>query len=194
VAPDIQATALNRINQQQFRGQVFWRDARFRRQRMLRRQHQTNFKIEHRRIVQAATRQDIGGHDQVQLALLQGGLRVKGHAGLKIHFDVRPAGAETLQCRGQPLYAAMTLDSDAQTGLLRLVAVLQRAADLRQHLVCQLEQDLPLRGETQRLTFTHKQTEAKALFQIAELVRQSGLGLMQSRRSACQRPAVPQRL
>jgi len=194
VAPDIQATALNRINQQQFRCQIFRRDARFRCQRMLRRQHQANFKIEHRRIVQAATWQDIGGHDQVQLALLQSWLRVKGYAGLKIHFDMRPAGAETLQRRGQPLYTAMTLDSDAQTGLLRLVAVLQRAADLRQNLVCQLEQDLPLWGEAQRLTFTHKQAEAKALFQIAELVRQGGLSLMQSCRSACQRPAIPQRL
>jgi hypothetical protein len=46
----------------------------------------------------------------------------------------------------------------------------------------------PLRREAQRLTFTYKQAEAKALFQIAELVRQGGLGLMQCCRSACQDP------
>jgi hypothetical protein len=37
----------------------------------------------------------------------------------------------------------MAFDSDAQPGLLRLVAVLQGAADLRQHLIGQLQQDLP---------------------------------------------------
>ncbi|KZT49129.1 hypothetical protein A6A30_07120 [Klebsiella michiganensis] len=88
----------------------------------------------------------------------------------------------------------MAFDSDAQPGLLRLVAILQGAADLRQHLICQLEQDLSLRRKAQRLAFAHKQTEAEALFQIAELVGQGGLGLVQGRRSACQRTAIPQRL
>ncbi|AKL06981.1 hypothetical protein AB184_17735 [Klebsiella oxytoca] len=88
----------------------------------------------------------------------------------------------------------MAFDGDTQTSLLRLIAILQGAADLRQHLVGQLEQDFTLRRKAQRLTFTHKQTEAKALFQIAELVGQGGLSLVQGRCRACQRTAVPQRL
>jgi len=71
VTPDIQTTALNRVNQQRFRRQVFRRDARFGCQRMIRRQHQAHFIIKHRRIVQAAARQNIGRHHQIQLALLQ---------------------------------------------------------------------------------------------------------------------------
>jgi len=50
----------------------------------------------------------------------------------------------------------MTLNRDAQTGLLRLIARLQRAAYLRQHLGCQLQQDLALRREAQRLALTHE--------------------------------------
>jgi hypothetical protein len=69
--------------------------------------------------------------------------------------------------------------------------ILQGAADLRQHLIGQLQQDLPC-GVKQRLTFTHKQTEAEALFQIAELVRQGGLGLVQAAAPAS--AAIPQRL
>jgi len=88
----------------------------------------------------------------------------------------------------------VTLNGDAQLTLLRLMAGLQRAGDLRQHLIGQLQQDLPLRRKAQRLTLTHKQTEAKALFQIAELVRKGGLRLVQ--RGCCrrERTAVPQRL
>jgi len=161
---------------------------------MIRRHHQTHFEIKHWRIVQIAARQDIGGHDQIQLTLLQARLRVEDHAGLKVHFHMRPAGAEALQRRREPLNTAMAFDGDTQTSLLRLIAILQGAADLRQHLVGQLEQDFTLRRKAQRLTFTHKQTEAKALFQIAELVGQGGLSLVQGRCRACQRTAVPQRL
>jgi hypothetical protein len=87
----------------------------------------------------------------------------------------------------------VAFNRDAQPGLLRFVAGLQRATDLRQHLIGQL-QDFSLRRKAQRLAFTHKKSKAKALFQIAELVRKSGLGLMQRRRGGCQRTAVPQRL
>ncbi|MNY65635.1 hypothetical protein D3C86_2029390 [compost metagenome] len=64
----------------------------------------------------------------------------------------------------------MTLNGDAQPRLLRFVARLQRAGDLRQHLIRQLEQHFALRRKAQWLAFAHKQTKAKALFQIAELV------------------------
>jgi hypothetical protein len=60
--------------------------------------------------------------------------------------------------------------------------------DLRQHLVGQLQQDFPLRRKAQRLALTHKETKAKALFQIAELVRQGGLGLVQGRCRAASEP------
>jgi len=161
---------------------------------MIRRHHQAHFEIKHWRIVQAAARQDIGGHHQIQLALLQARLRVEDHPGLKVHLYMRPAGAETLQRRSEPLNTAMAFDGDTQPGLLRLIAILQGAADLRQDLIGQLQQDLSLRRKAQRLTFTYKQTEAEALFQIAELVGQGGLGLVQGRRRACQRAAIPQRL
>jgi len=46
--PDIQPTALHRINQQRFAGQIFRRNTRFRRQRMIWSQHQPHFKIKHR--------------------------------------------------------------------------------------------------------------------------------------------------
>jgi len=59
VTPDIQATALHRINQQGFRRQIFRGYARFAGQRVIRRQHQTHFKIKHRRIVQTAARQNV---------------------------------------------------------------------------------------------------------------------------------------
>jgi len=41
---------------------------------------------------------------------------------------------------------------------------------LRQYLIRQLQKDLALRRKAQRLAFTYEQPEAKALFQIAELV------------------------
>jgi len=63
---------------------------------------------------------------------------------------------------------------------------LQRAANLRQHLVRQLQQDLALRRKAQRLAFTYEETEAKALFKIAELVGEGGLRLMQRSRCCCQ--------
>jgi len=194
VTPDIQTTALNRIDQQRFRRQIFRRDARFRGQRMIRGQHQTHFKIKHRGIVQTAARQNVRGHHQIQLALYEGRLRVKSHAGVKVHLHLRPLLTEVLKRGGQPLNTAVTLNGDAQFTLLRLMAGLQRAGDLRQHLIGQLQQDLPLRRKAQRLTLTHKQTEAKALFQIAELVRKGGLRLVQRGRRRRERTAVPQRL
>jgi len=138
VTPDIQTTALNRVAQQRFRRQIFRRDARSGGQRMVRGQHQTHFKIKHGRIVQAAARQNVRGHHQIQLALHQGGLRIKGHAGFKVHLHLRPPLAEVLKRGGQPLNTAVTLDGDAQPGLLRLMTGLQRAGDLRQHLIGQL--------------------------------------------------------
>ncbi|CQU30173.1 Uncharacterised protein [Salmonella enterica subsp. enterica serovar Typhi] len=142
--------------------------------------------------MQPAARQNIRRHHQIQLALLQGRLRIKSDAGCEIHFYLRPACTEVFQRRGQPLNTAMTFNSDAQTSLLRFVARLQRTADLRQHLVCQLQQNFPLRRKAQRLAFTHEQAEAKALFQIAELMRQSGLSLVQHRSSSSQRSTIPQ--
>jgi len=101
-------------------------------------QHQANFKIEHWRIVQPAARQNVRGHYQIQFVLLERGLGVKRHAGFKIHLHLRPFSAEVFQRRGQPLNTAMTLNSDAQTSLLRFVAGLQRAVNLRQDLTGQL--------------------------------------------------------
>ncbi|AVR39934.1 hypothetical protein KPC142_07193 [Klebsiella quasipneumoniae] len=88
--------------------------------------------------MQTAARQDIGGHHQIQFALLQRRLRVEGDAGMEVDFHVWPAGAEILQRRRQPLNTAMAFDSQPQPGLLRFVTVLQGAGDLRQHLVGQL--------------------------------------------------------
>jgi len=145
VTPDIQTTALNRVDQQRFGRQIFRRNARSGGQRVIRGQHQAHFKIKHWRIVQATARQNIRGHDQIQLTLLEGGLRIKGHPGFKVHLHLRPTLAEVLKRGGQPLDTAVTLDGDAQSGLLRLMAGLQRAGDLRQHLIRQLQQDLTLR-------------------------------------------------
>jgi len=97
--------------------------------------------------VQTAARQDIGGHHQIQFALLQRRLRVEGHSGMEVDLHVRPAGAEILQRRRQPLNTAVTFDSQAQPGLLWFVTVLQGASDLRQHLIGQLQQNFPLRRE-----------------------------------------------
>jgi len=147
VTPDIQTTALDRVDQQRFGRQIFRCNARSGSQRMIRRQYQAYFKIKHWRIVQAAARQNIRGHDQIQLALLERRLRVKGHAGFKVHFHLRPSLAEVLKRGGQPLDTAVALNGDAQPGLLWLMAGLQRAGDLRQHLIRQLQQDLTLRRE-----------------------------------------------
>jgi len=99
---------------------------------------------------------------------------------------------EILQRRGEPLNTAVALNGDAQPRLLRFVAGLYRPADLRQHLFRQLKQDLPLRRKAQRLTLTHKKPEAEPLFQIAELVRQGRLGLMQRGCRCRQRAAASQ--
>jgi len=194
MTPDIQAAALNRVNQQRFCRQIFRRNARFGRQWMVRRQHQTHLKIKHRRIVQAAARQDVGRHHQIQLALLERGLRVERHAGFKVHLHLRPLLAKVLKRGGQPLNTAVALNGDPQFGLLRLVTRLQRAGDLRQYLIRQLKKNFTLRRKAQRLALTHKKTKSEALFQIAELVRKGGLGLVQRGRRRRERTAVPQRL
>jgi len=80
MTPYVQTLALHRVNQQRFPGKIFRRDAGFAGQRMIGRQHQTHFKIKHRRIVQPAARQDIGRQHHVQLALLKRRLRVEGDA------------------------------------------------------------------------------------------------------------------
>jgi len=73
----------------------------------------------------------------------------------------------------------VALNGDTQFSLLRLIAGLKRAGNLRQHLICQLQEDLALGGKAQRLALTHKKTKAETLFQIAELVRKGGLSLVQ---------------
>ncbi|KML19624.1 hypothetical protein VL10_23075 [Leclercia adecarboxylata] len=88
----------------------------------------------------------------------------------------------------------MALNGDTQRGLLRFVTRLECAGDLRQDLIRQLQQDLALGRKAQRLALAHKKTEAEALFQIAELVRKGGLGLVQRGRRRRERAAVPQRL
>lgn len=56
--------------------------------------------------------------------------------------------------------ASATLDTaisgNAQARLLRFIAGLQCLANLRQHLICQLQQDFSLRCKAKRLAFTHK--------------------------------------
>jgi hypothetical protein len=94
--PDIQTTALHRINQQRFGRQIFRRDTRFHRQRMIRSQHQAHFIIKHWRVVQPAARQNIGRHHQIQFALLKRRLRVKRHTRFKVHLHLRPVLAEIL--------------------------------------------------------------------------------------------------
>jgi len=106
--------------------------------------------------MQPAARQNVRGHHQIELVLLERRLGVKRHAGFKIHLHLRPFGAEVFQRRGQPLNTAMALNGDTQTGLLWFVAGLQRAVNLWQNLTGQLQQDLTLWGETQRLTFTYE--------------------------------------
>ena len=86
------------------------------------------------------------------------------------------------------------LDGDAQRGLVRFVAGLQRLLDLRQHLLRQLQQDLALGGEAQGLALAHEQLEAQTLLKIAELVRQGRLRLMKLGRRPRQRTAVAQGL
>jgi len=112
--PDIQPLALHRINHQRFTAQIFRRDDGLGRERMIRCQHQTDFKIKHRRIVQTAARQDIGRQYEVQLALLQRRLRVKRHAGFEIHHHLRPVLMEVVQRGRQPLNAAVAFDGDTQ--------------------------------------------------------------------------------
>jgi len=88
----------------------------------------------------------------------------------------------------------VTLNGDTQRGLLRLIAGLQCAGNLWQHLVGKLQQNFTLRRKAQRLALTHKKTKAEALFQIAELVRKGGLRLVQRGRRRRERTAGPQRL
>jgi len=95
--------------------------------------------------VQATARQNVRGHHQIQLALLERGLWVEGNARFEIHLDMRPLGAKTFQRRRQPLNTAMAFNRDTQVGLLWFIAGLQCATDLRQHLIGQLQQDFPLR-------------------------------------------------
>jgi len=70
MAPDIQATALYRVDKQRFAGDIFRCHARSGRQRVFRREDETHLIIEHRGIVQAAAWQNIGGQDHIQLPLL----------------------------------------------------------------------------------------------------------------------------
>jgi len=112
--PDIQTLTLNRINHQGFSTQIFRRNHGFSRQRMIRCQHQTDFVIEHRGVVQTAARQNIGGQHDIQLALLQRRLRVKRHAGFEIHHHMRPVLVEVIQRGRQPLNTAVALNRDAQ--------------------------------------------------------------------------------
>jgi len=97
MTPDIQATALYRVNQQRFCRQIFRRNARFSGQRMIRSQHQAHFKIKHRRVVQTAARQNVRRHHQIQLALLERWLWVERHAGFKVHFHLRPSLTEVFK-------------------------------------------------------------------------------------------------
>jgi len=48
VTPDVQPTALNRVDQQRFSGDILGRNARPGRERVIRGQHQAHFKIKHR--------------------------------------------------------------------------------------------------------------------------------------------------
>ncbi|MNJ77662.1 hypothetical protein D3C77_752130 [compost metagenome] len=77
---------------------------------------------------------------------------------------------------------------------MRFVTRLQRVLDLRQYLFCQMQQDLSLRGKAQRLAFANEQLEAQTLLQIAELMRQSRLCLIELGRRGLQRAGIAQRL
>jgi len=72
--------------------------------------------------VQATARQDVGGQHNIQLALLKGWLWVERHAGFEIHLYLRPDCAEVLQRGRQPLNAAVALNGDTQSRLLRFIA------------------------------------------------------------------------
>jgi len=140
--------------------------------------------------MQPAARQNIRCQNDIQLSLLQRRLWIKRNAGFKVHLHLRPVLAEILQRRRQPLNTAVALNCNAQPGLVRLIAGLQGTANLWQHLFRQLQQDLPLRRKAKWLTFTDKQAEAEPLLQIAELVREGRLSLMQGGGSGGQRTAV----
>jgi len=111
--------------------------------------------------------------------LLQRGLRIEGYAGFEIHLYLRPLLIKTFQRWRQPLNAAVAFNGDAKRGLVRFVTCLKRPAYLRQNLLGKLQQNFTLRRESQWLTFTNKQAEPKPLLQIAELMGEGRLGLMQ---------------
>jgi len=48
VTPDVQSTALDRVDQQRFSGDIFGRNTRSGRERVIRGQHQAHFKSKHR--------------------------------------------------------------------------------------------------------------------------------------------------
>ncbi len=112
----------------------------------------------------------------------------------EVHHHLRETLAEVVQRRRQPLNAAVAFDGDAQRGLMRLVAGLQRLLDLREDLLRQLQQDLALGSEAQGLALAHEQLEAQTLLKIAELVRQGRLRLVKLGRRPRQRTAVAQGL
>ena len=106
---------------------------------------------------------------------------------MEVDLHMWPAGAEILQRRRQPLNTAVTFDSQPQPGLLWFVTV-RRARAICGSTGWPAVRGFPLRSKTQRLALTHKETKAKALFQIAELVRQGGLGLVQAAAAPASEP------
>ncbi len=123
--------------------------------------------------------------------------RIGLEAGHDIQFDLRPAAAEHVHRRHQPVEAGVAFDRDAQLAGFALHHARQIAfgfRHLRQHRVGQFQQALAGRGEAHRHRLALEQRDRVIVFQMLELVRQRRLGQIEQRAGAQQAAGLAQRV
>jgi len=119
----------------------------------------------------------------IQITAQQCRLRGKGKGGGQVQFDLRPLFAKPVQRRHQPLETGMAFNRQMQSAGLaggQRTDIAQALTHQRQHLIRQHQQALTGHSKAHRPGTPVQQTDAEAVLQITQLMRQRRLGDMQS--------------
>src|SRR5258706_2352689 len=169
----------HRIGNERFSRQVGGLDPPLRAQSMLHRQHGEDFKTEQRHGPELAAARLAGTDHQFRLSGPEQPDRIAVESSDEIDLDFRPAFAELVHDRHQPVEAGVAFEHDAQLSArvaLHALDVPLRIHDRGQHVARELQQAQSRSGITQPAAGALEQRDSVMLFESPDLVRQRALG------------------
>ena len=164
-------------------------------QRMVDRQHGEDLEAKQRLKDHPAAHLGIGADHHVGTPVLEQRQRVRMKAGHEVHLDLRPALAEGIHDRHEPVETRVAFERDAQRAsrtALDAFEVALGSLDVGHHLLRQLQKALAGLAQLHGLALAAHHGQPVVGLQCAQLMRQRGLRQVQPLGRTRDRAAVSQ--